>query len=313
MGSLVKCELCGGYFTAICWAHLHYLHGITTYEYRSKFPTSNMVSEEVKKKIIGSMLSEESKLKSIETRRRRLKEMPLSERQAWVARSCGTEDSIRRRTESIRKFHHEMSQEDRRRWVAQSFHSLTPEQEKQKALKISRSLSAYWTSMSPEDLQSWSHMRSIIQKKHWDSLTPQELDKIRKNFSQVQKLRFENMASEDLRHWGRTHRLVPSGLERILMVYLDRRFPTIWKYNGDGSQGTRFGRRVPDFIRADGTKEVVEVLGGLGYFHFLDDEEELRIHYRKYGVRCIVVWEWDCYIPGELDRIFNGKGEQRAP
>jgi len=31
-----------------------------------------------------------------------------------------------------------------------------------------------------------------------------------------------------------------------------------------------------------------------------EEEEELVEHYRKYGYDCLVIWEWDCYLWGEL-------------
>lgn len=101
----------------------------------------------------------------------------------------------------------------------------------------------------------------------------------------------------------------PTMPELSLGAYLERHFPNRWAYNGDGSQNLVIGGKVPDFVNVDGEKEVIEVLGGIGYFHFLDDEEAKKVHYGKYGYACIVVFEWDCYIPEELSKIFGSKGE----
>ena len=46
-------------------------------------------------------------------------------------------------------------------------------------------------------------------------------------------------------------------------------------------------------------------MGGLGFVHFLDDEEEEIEYYKRHGWRCLVIWEWDAYDPAELDRILG--------
>jgi len=103
----------------------------------------------------------------------------------------------------------------------------------------------------------------------------------------------------------------PSMPEILLDAYLQEYFPGEKVYTGDGKSMELvrdlgyLGHRVPDFVDIVGKKEVISVMGGLGFSHFLDDEEDEIEHYKSYGIRCIVVWEWDLWIPGELQRIFS--------
>lgn len=109
----------------------------------------------------------------------------------------------------------------------------------------------------------------------------------------------------------RACRRKPTIPETLLEGYLDSNFPGEWMYNGDGRAGMIIGRKVPDFISTDSRKEVIEVLGGMGYFHFLGDEEALIEHYARYNFKCIVIWEWDCYFPESLDGLLGGICGQR--
>jgi len=117
-------------------------------------------------------------------------------------------------------------------------------------------------------------------KRYWANLSKEKRDKRTKNLGGTKS---------------------PTMNELTLDSYLQSRFPGEWLYNGNGD--TRIGGRKPDFININGKKEVIETMGI--YYHPESDEQERIAHYAKYGFRCIVVWEWDCYLPEELDKIFG--------
>jgi hypothetical protein len=137
---------------------------------------------------------------------------------------------------------------------------------------------------------------SEASKKWWAGLSEEERSKFLKEGLHSPKSVLNRM---------KACRKKPTMPELSLEAYLEQHFPNEWAYNGDGSQNLIIGRKVPDFINIGGKKEVVEVLGGIGYFHFLDEEEEKIACYRKNGYKCIVVFEWDCYNPKALNKIFN--------
>lgn len=136
-------------------------------------------------------------------------------------------------------------------------------------------------------------------RRFWESLSEGEKEK---------RLEESFHSRESRLRCIRALRVKPNTPESLMLGYLEARFPGEWKYNGDFSQGVMIGRKIPDFVNVNGKKEVVEVLGGLGQWHFLEDEAEKIEHYKKFGYKCIVVWEWDCYLVDELDKIFGVKG-----
>lgn len=100
-------------------------------------------------------------------------------------------------------------------------------------------------------------------------------------------------------------RIRPTMPEILVGKYLRENFPGKFGYNGDYSLGISVGGRIPDFPNIVGEKEVISVMGSLGFGHFFEDEDKEIAHYAKYGYKCTVVWEWDCFLPVELDNIFG--------
>ena len=164
--------------------------------------------------------------------------------------------------------------------------------------KISEAKIGYTPTSEAKENMSKAHMgvpRGSFSEEH------------KKRISKGLKKYWENMTHEELREYVRSHNLKPTIPERILDNYLIGNLPGRWGYNGDFSLNIKIGGRIPDFVNINGKKEVIEVFGGFGYYHFLEDEEDRIDHYAKYGYKCIVVWEWDIYLPGELDKIFLRK------
>ena len=99
----------------------------------------------------------------------------------------------------------------------------------------------------------------------------------------------------------------PTPDEMLVDTYLQKKFPGKWVYKGASYVGPRSSRK-PDFMSVDG-EEVISVFGGLGFSHFLDDEEDEVEYYKGLGIRCVVVWDRDIWTPGGLDKIFGSSNE----
>jgi very-short-patch-repair endonuclease len=56
----IKCELCGKYFKSITNSHLRDKHQLTTHQYKTRFPSAQMISEEHNKKLAVWRESEEN-------------------------------------------------------------------------------------------------------------------------------------------------------------------------------------------------------------------------------------------------------------
>lgn len=134
-------------------------------------------------------------------------------------------------------------------------------------------------------------------------------EETKQRISASRKLWWENLPQEEKDEHVRKNSQAcvqsPSEPERMVEMYLEEHFPGEWLYNGDGKAGFVIGGKVPDFVNVNGRKAVVEVFGE--YWHdWLGTEEEEKIaHYAKYGYECTVIWEWYCYLPGELDKMLN--------
>ena len=96
-----------------------------------------------------------------------------------------------------------------------------------------------------------------------------------------------------------------------LQSVLDKYFPGVWKFVGDGSFW--IGGKNPDFMNVSSKKQVIEIFGY--YWHdpsFLPSlfpnrlREELIAHYKRYGFDCLVLWEYDVYNEEEVVERIRG-------
>ena len=117
-----------------------------------------------------------------------------------------------------------------------------------------------------------------------------------------ERLRKTFLSPEGILNSKRNANLSPSEPEGFLWGWLDSLQPREWLYNGDGRQGVIVGRKIPDFIHSDGKRLVIEVLGGLGWWHTEDEVEPLKVHYKRHGYGCIVFLEYECYIEEDVVR-----------
>ena len=146
--------------------------------------------------------------------------------------------------------------------------------------------------MSSQDREEWlarsfnSEERNESYRRFLDGMSPEEKSKY-------------------VRLWlsGHKRNKEASEPEIFLNLYLDSRFPTEWMYNGNKTDGVILGGKVPDFVNVNGKKSVLEVFGR--YWHKEDEVEEKIKHYKQFGFDCKVIWEEDCYLWEELDKIFG--------
>lgn len=95
-------------------------------------------------------------------------------------------------------------------------------------------------------------------------------------------------------HMMQLRRTKPNKQEQKLIKLLAEQLPE-FRYNGDFSQGVMLGGLIPDFINADGAKEVIELYGD--YWHSKDGtrwrQTELGriMSYNSIGYRCLVIWQ----------------------
>ena len=137
---------------------------------------------------------------------------------------------------------------------------------------------------------------SIGMQQYWAELPPEEKER---------KLRETLHSPESQAKANQTLHERPTKDEKIVDNYLQEHFPGKYTYKGDSYIGIVPGRsRKPDFISVDG-KEAVSVMGGLGRWHYLDDEAEEVEYYKGLGIKCTVVWDRDIWSPGGLDKIFK--------
>jgi hypothetical protein len=134
-------------------------------------------------------------------------------------------------------------------------------------------------------------------RRYWASLTKEEVSVIVRN---------SFLSDKGVRKSIESRKVRPNRLELDVKSYLDYHYPNEWLYNGDLSQGVRVGNRVPDFIKSDGTKEAVSVMGCPGFCHFFGDDLDEISYYFSNGWKCVVIWEWEVWNPFKLDEILGG-------
>lgn len=81
--------------------------------------------------------------------------------------------------------------------------------------------------------------------------------------------------------------LKPNKTELKFQKLLDKHFSNKWKFVGDGK--LIIGGKCPDFANIDGRKNLIELFGC--YWHKGENPQNKVNHYKKYGFKCIVIWE----------------------
>jgi hypothetical protein len=89
------------------------------------------------------------------------------------------------------------------------------------------------------------------------------------------------------------------------------------KYVGNGKLWLKLDSKTanPDFIVEpfDKTKSVLEVFGGLGYFHTKAEAKQLVKDFKKQGICCLILFEDDLESIGVKSRIEKFVSSARSP
>lgn len=265
---MVRCEVCGRYFLAINNAHLA-THDLTADGYEGRYPGAERYSVETR-----SLMSESGQEK------------------VFTQEHC---DAI---SEANRKVVHDAE------WNGHVSEALTGRVFSEETL-LKMSGAASRRGWAPE-YEEYRELRAELTRKQFegkplslehrrsigDALrgVPKSEDHKRRN-SEARK---ENwLDPEYVEMMVEAFQRRPTWDEVWLDIYLQKHFPGQWAYNGDGREKVVIGGRVPDFVRSDGRKLVIEMFGS--YHHgptFTDETEEDKIiHYRGYGFGCLVLWD----------------------
>ena len=84
----------------------------------------------------------------------------------------------------------------------------------------------------------------------------------------------------------------PNQDESLLISFLETNFPGKWKFVGDGS--FLVGSKNPDFIRVDGTPQIIEYFGSR--YHDFPEEETRSEYFSNYGYSCLFIWSQDFWV-----------------
>lgn len=275
---------------------------------KTKENWDKLSEEEKQERLKNSFHSSEAREKSEEASRQFWASRTPEEIERHIRSSFLSPEAIKKSGEGYSRF----------------YSSLTEEEKKEFKRRRVNSILAFWGSSESKVARQ---ALSEAGQNAWASKTEEEKREWLKSsmHSEEARLKAEPRISEGLRrYWAsltdeerveryKGLRSGPSGPELFLGSYLEDRFPGKWAYNGDGNQNIAIGRRIPDFVRRDGEKEVISEMGGLGYCHFLEDEVKEVEHYRRYGYACLVIWEWECYDWKGLDSKFGNVKESELP
>lgn len=258
-GDYVTCQLCGLTFRSLK-PHMSRKHGITLFEYSQRFPRYPTIGK-------STTLETSRAISHILTGRPKTQEhkdnLSKSNKEAYTK-----DPQLKQRTgEAISKANTgRIQSEDHNAAISAGIrraHRLDPTY----GIRSGEGQRLLWT--NPKLRKERIAKMSKISKEQWKN--PYFVEKMLKS-----------------RHSK------PNQTEAALLELLERTFPNIWKYNGDGSycyllQNWNYkGRHIPDFIRIDGRKQVIYSNGY--YWHPPEDEERQLKDCAKYGIKCFVVW-----------------------
>ena len=296
----VRCMLCNEELGMVTGSHLRCRHGTTADEYRKRFPDAPTFvhSEETKRLIreagmgntysLGHTHSEETKqlMREAHIGKVHSEETKKLQSDANVGNTyaLGYTHSVRAK-ELIRKalMGIERSEETRKLLSETSMGNAN-------ALGCTRS----------------EETRKLMSEANLGKVLSEETRKL------LSERHRENWKDPDYarRMMGAQHQK-PNGSELQLQSILDKHFPGEWEYVGDGKDSKDwFGGRNPDFIHANGRKQVIELFGIYWHDPILFpnrmSEEELVAHYKKYSIDCLVVWEYDIFDEDVVVRAVRG-------
>ena len=274
-----RCMICGEEFKWIHTSHTMARHGITADEYYERFPSAPRVSEETSRKLSATS---KGLVRSDKFRQ------DIAERMTGNTYTLGykpSEATLQLLSESI----------------TTGLAARTPEEKQEQYRKHNESLKgnkfAQGHTMSEKSRRD---MAETLRRLYQEGVThtPETRRKISERLKELwSDPEFSGRVFEGLSRAMSKFSQGPNQSELQLQSILDKHFPGEWKYVGNGQ--VRIGGRNPDFVNVNSRKQVIEMFGI--YWHDPDlfpnrpTEEELIAHYRKYGINCLVLWEWDAW------------------
>jgi len=231
-------------------------------------------------------------------------------------------ERARKLSEGLCRYWRNVSDEEKERWrlanslshIGRVFSSKTCEKisrsntgrqkSREEKQLISLGMKKWWAELTPEERQLCLESSILSPEAKEKAIKSGRADTLRRFYSnlteaeRVERARRSFCSEHAILKSAQSNRKRPTGPELALQVYLDDEFPNQWSYNGDGREGLIVGGRIPDFININGRKVVIEVFGT--YWHDEAEVEQRVNHYGKFGFRCIVFWDYECYLPERL-------------
>jgi len=282
MGNIV-CRLCGRGGFSLLNSHLKFIHGLTVFEYSGKFPGAETCEDEVRSQISRTVRATMSTI-SDELSKAQTKRFENQEERQRVSDRSKAQWAGYSEEEKKEYLNNSIHSEESREKFRQMHANMTEEEKKEWVDRSFHSESSRRLALErmPDGVRRW-----------WASLSPEE--KSEEVFKRVSASAKVNAVGISEPEW-------------FLNLHLEDRFPGEWMYNGDGSQGVVIGGKIPDFVNINGKKEVIEVFGT--YWHGEDEVEQKIAHYKKYGFKCIVLWDYECYFVKDVEEklgVVKGK------
>ena len=105
----------------------------------------------------------------------------------------------------------------------------------------------------------------------------------------------------------------PNLSEVLLDILLQKNFPGKWKYTGDGHEGITVNCRIPDWIRLDDKKGIIELFGKMFHdpkFFPGRDQETVLKDYDSVGYKCLIIMHTELKHPQTIIRkVLQFEGE----
>lgn len=255
---MIKCELCGFHYDHLA-SHLYFKHGMYPVDYQEKFPGAPITSQSFKDTMSEVQLGTYRGPDSEET---------ILRKSEAATRFWNSEEGKKKRKEITEKrmkdpndgyFGSEViAQRNREQWS-----SLSYSQRVGKAISDAKA--------SPEHRK----MMSNISRELWKD--PEYIEKVKLG---RQGIGFGESSSPNLE-------------ELTLLCVLDSITLDKWRYNDNG---TRVGRKIPDFIHTS-KKKVIEYFGIMWHTPGIGEEDRLVNYYKEQGYDCLIVWDQE--VPSE--------------
>lgn len=107
-------------------------------------------------------------------------------------------------------------------------------------------------------------------------------------------------------NYGKFSHIIPNNTEqKIIDLHINN-----LKYTGNFAFWVTFKnnrRKNPDFIIEPfkEIKKVIEIFGGLNFYHFNEEAKELIKLYNEINIQCLIIWDYEINTANKLKVIYN--------